>query len=172
MASIIKVNTIQDATNSNTAMTIDSTGRILTPARPSFAAHLSADVNYGTADAYQKLTFNSTHHNVGGHYSTSTGKFTAPLTGIYYLAATVYMYSTPVAEFKFYINGSSLYRFATNSKGDGSVNPNGGTGSVIAQLTANDYVEVYVLASTTATIYKGSSSSQEVATFWSGCLIG
>ena len=28
MASILKVNTIQDATNSNTAMTIDSTGRI------------------------------------------------------------------------------------------------------------------------------------------------
>ena len=36
MASILKVNTIQDATNSTTAMTIDSSGRILTPARPSF----------------------------------------------------------------------------------------------------------------------------------------
>ena len=36
MASILKVNTIQDATNSTTAMTIDTSGRILTPARPSF----------------------------------------------------------------------------------------------------------------------------------------
>ena len=36
MASILKVNTIQDATNSNTAMSIDSSGRVLTPARPSF----------------------------------------------------------------------------------------------------------------------------------------
>ena len=41
MASILKVNTIQDATNSNTAMSIDSTGRILTPARPSFRAKRS-----------------------------------------------------------------------------------------------------------------------------------
>ena len=32
MASILKVNTIQDATNSNTAMTIDSSGR--STARP------------------------------------------------------------------------------------------------------------------------------------------
>ena len=31
MASILKVNTIQDATNSTTAMSIDSTGRITTP---------------------------------------------------------------------------------------------------------------------------------------------
>ena len=59
MASILKVNTIQDATNSNTAMTIDSTGRILTPARPSFRAQptseitnqTSGDIVYGEAGA-------------------------------------------------------------------------------------------------------------------------
>jgi len=172
MASILKVNTIQDATNSNTAMSVDTAGRVTTPARPSFAAHLSADVSYGSADAYQKITFNSTHHNVGGHYSTSTGKFTAPVTGIYLLSAVVYIYSVPVAEMKFYVNGSSLYRFAVNSNAGSSVNPHGSSGSVVAQLTANDYVELYVLATATGTIYKGDSSSQEVATFWSGCLIG
>ena len=171
MASILGIDTIQHQSGT-TAMTIDSTGRVTTPARPSFAAHLSADIAYGSADAYQKLIFNSTHHNEGGHYSTSTGKFTAPVTGIYFLSAVVYIYSVPVAEMKFYINGSSLYRFAVNSKGDGSVNPNGSSGSVIAQLTAGDYVELYVMATATGTIYKGDGSTQEVATFWSGCLIG
>ena len=171
MVGTIKVAKIESSSGT-TAMTIDSSGRVSTAARPSFAAHLSADVAYNSADAYQKLTFNSTHHNVGGHYSTSTGKFTAPVTGIYYLSAVVYIYSVPVAEMKFYINGSSLYRFAVNSKGDGSVNPNGSSGSVIAQLTAGDYVELYVMATATGTIYKGDSSTQEVATFWSGCLIG
>ena len=34
MASILKVNTIQDATNSNTALSIDSSGRILYPSIP------------------------------------------------------------------------------------------------------------------------------------------
>ena len=56
MASELHVDAIKHS-GGTSAMTIDSTGRILTPARPAFSAHLSADVNYGTADAYQKLTF-------------------------------------------------------------------------------------------------------------------
>ena len=36
MASILKVNTIQDATNSNTAISVDTAGRVTTPARPAF----------------------------------------------------------------------------------------------------------------------------------------
>ena len=42
MASIIKVNTIQDATNSNTAMTIDSSGRITEPQKPSVTVDISS----------------------------------------------------------------------------------------------------------------------------------
>ena len=34
--STLKVGTIQDHTNSNTAISIDSSGRILTPSRPMF----------------------------------------------------------------------------------------------------------------------------------------
>ena len=37
MTSILKVSQIQDPTNSNTALTIDSSGRIVTPARPAFS---------------------------------------------------------------------------------------------------------------------------------------
>ena len=170
MASILKVNTIQDATNSTTAMTIDSTGRVLTPARPSFSAYLSASVSYGSADTAQKVTFNATHHNVGSHYDTSNGRFTAPLTGVYYLSACVYVYSVTVAEIQFYINGSSIYRFAVNSRAGSAVNPNGGQGSITPLLTANDYVEVYVYATDTGTIYDGSGATK--ATFWTGCLIG
>ena len=173
MASILKVNTIQDATNSNTAISVDSSGRVTTPTRPGFSAHLSADVSYGTADAYQKLTFDATKYNIGTNYSTSTGKFTAPVAGLYYMSTVVYIYSVPVAEFKYYINGTSTYRFATNSKGDGNVNPNGAVGSALVQLSANDYVEVYVAATATGTIYQGpGGGSAEVATFWTGCLIG
>ena len=36
MASILKVNTIQDATNSTTAMSIDSSGRVSRPVRVGF----------------------------------------------------------------------------------------------------------------------------------------
>ena len=166
------LSTIRSSTGT-TAMTIDNSGRVVTAARPAFSAHLSADVAYGSADAYQKLTFNATKYNIGNHYDTSTGKFTAPVAGIYYMSTVVYIYSVPVAEFKYYINGTSTYRFATNSKGDGSVNPNGGAGSALLQLSANDYVEVYVAATATGTIYTGpGGGSAEVATFWTGCLMG
>ena len=49
MASILKVNTIQDATNSTTAMTVDTAGRVLTPTRPSWSAYTTSHVT-STAD--------------------------------------------------------------------------------------------------------------------------
>ena len=169
MASELHVEAIKHSGGTR-AMTIVSSGRVLTPARPSFSAYLSASVSYGSANTAQKVTFNSTHHNVGGHYSTSTGKFTAPLTGVYFLSACVYVYSVQVAEVQFYINGSSIYRFAVNSNAGNAVNPNGGQGSITPLLTANDYVEVYTYASDTGTIYDGSGDTK--ASFWTGCLIG
>ena len=169
MASELHVDAIKHS-GGTSAMTIDSTGRVLTPARPSFSAYLCSTVSYGSANPAQKVTFNATHHNVGGHYSTSTGKFTAPLTGVYFLSACVYVYSVQVAEVQFYINGSSIYRFAVNSNAGNAVNPNGGQGSITPLLTANDYVEVYTYASDTGTIYDGSGDTK--ASFWTGCLIG
>ena len=157
-------------TNGATAQTIDSSGRVTTPARPSFSAYLSSTVSYGSANTAQKVTFNATHHNVGSHYDTSTGKFTAPLTGVYYLSACVYIYSVTVAEIGFYINGTNTYRFAVNSRAGSAVNPNGGQGSITPLLTANDYVEVYAYATDTGTIYDGSGDTK--ASFWTGCLIG
>ena len=43
MASILKVNTIQDATNSNTALSIDSSGVVTTPTRPVFRVKPSSE---------------------------------------------------------------------------------------------------------------------------------
>ena len=48
--STLKVSTIQDVANSNTAISIDSSGRVTTPAKPAFFAYLTAD---------QTITLNS-----------------------------------------------------------------------------------------------------------------
>lgn len=62
------------------AMTIDTNGVVTTPARPAFSAYRDSS----TVEALTgTLVFNGTRSNVGNHYNTSTGKFTAPIAGLY-----------------------------------------------------------------------------------------
>ena len=83
MASILKVNTIQDATNSNTAMTIDSSGRITTStSRPHFFclgfsstsddASAGATINGSALDGTWKIMrkFEQVTENYGNHLSS------------------------------------------------------------------------------------------------------
>ena len=94
--STLKVGTIQDHANSNTAISIDSSGRTTFPAKPVFR------VSYGTGGAWisaggnnvnKILEFNTASVNVGGHWSTSTHDFTVPIAGAYFFAAQVYFNS-------------------------------------------------------------------------------
>ncbi len=87
MASILKVNTIQDATNSNTAMTIDTSGRILTPARPSFQ-------------------YDITNYSGGTNYLSSTYKFGSESSG----NDLVISYFSPIP----FINAATTDGFTTN----------------------------------------------------------
>tara|TARA_Y100000289_G_scaffold64959_1_gene77680 strand:- start:58 stop:549 length:492 start_codon:yes stop_codon:yes gene_type:complete len=83
MASTLKVNTIQH-TGGTSALTIDSTGRVLTPARPMFYATMSA----GTA-ANNVVKFDIIEVNVGSCYSAATGRFTSSVTGHYFFSFNV-----------------------------------------------------------------------------------
>ena len=76
-----------------TGMTIDSSGHILQPTKPAFFAYPSSDFSTGTG-AGTTQTFDTTQHNVGGHYSTSTGKFTVPIAGVYLLGCTIAITNT------------------------------------------------------------------------------
>ena len=55
---------------------IDSSGRVMMPNQPSFAAYRDA----GDVDAGNVYIFDHTHHNIGGLYATSTGRGTVPVT--------------------------------------------------------------------------------------------
>ena len=70
-------------TNATTAQTIDSTGRILTPARPAFRARIAGST--GATGTQGVLVFETEDFDIGGNYNTSNGIFTAPVTGIYHL---------------------------------------------------------------------------------------
>lgn len=80
--STLKVQEIQH-TGGTTAQTIDSTGRILTPARPAFRARIAGSTgNHGDNGT---LIFETEDFDIGGVYNTSNGKFTAPINGVYHI---------------------------------------------------------------------------------------
>ena len=79
-------------TNSTERMRIDSSGRVTMSAQPRFLAYRSSDqTGYNaTSQGDVVITYNATTQNVGSHFSTSTGKFTAPVAGMYVFQASAW----------------------------------------------------------------------------------
>lgn len=151
MASEIGVQTIQH-TNGTDAMTIDSSGRVQTPARPSWIAYQSGGWQDLAANSQTLITWDSvvSGYNSSG-YSTSTGKYTAPVAGLYWIETQFYMNSDDnFAECTLFKNttdtANRLSRWGVTLKGDSHC----GT-STIVQLSANETVF--------ATIYKNTANS-------------
>ena len=76
----LNVGTIKEATGTTTAMTIDTTGRVLQPAKPFF--HVSESNNTGSVGITGQLVFDTVITNIGSHYDTA-GFFKAPVAGLY-----------------------------------------------------------------------------------------
>ena len=79
MTSIIKVDQIQNAAGVG-GLTIDSNGIISTAQRPSFHVYYEAS---GVVGVGGTIVFTGVRDNTGSHYNTSTGKFVAPVAGLY-----------------------------------------------------------------------------------------
>jgi len=73
-------------TNNTTAMTVDTSGRPAFPNRVVFEAHYTGGNITFTSGSNQALTYNNVSQQGGTNYSTSTGKFTVPITGFYLFA--------------------------------------------------------------------------------------
>ena len=79
MSTIVATNIQSDTikhSGGTTAMTIDSVGRVKEPAKPAFNARRNGDGDIASGNRY---VFTSTTVNVGNHFNTSNGTFTAPI---------------------------------------------------------------------------------------------
>jgi hypothetical protein len=162
------------ATGGTARMTIDSAGRVTMPYQPAFKAGRSApDVSYSTN---QPIIFNDTsgnHFNNGGHYSTSTGKFTAPVAGIYFFyALVIYMSvsdgSNMADQFYFYKNGTRVSYSSRRAEYVAGTTGNGGYytdwGTVSVELAVNDTLWVET--------NPGTIHSNTTYSYFTGHLIG
>lgn len=157
MTSILKVSSIQDPTNSNTALSVDSDGRVSKPQQIAFLAYKSTggDTSYSSTTSIS-ADMTSTEFNAGGHYQTSgsdVGKFIAPITGYYFIGCNLFNNTTGTTRVNLIRESDGLgFAGQSQSSTDNDIN----FGSVI-YLTAND--KVFVRTNYAATIYHGSGHS-------------
>ncbi len=157
-----------NASDVNERFRIDSSGSITAPNQPSFMCFPNAYTH--SAGATQK-TFENEAFDKGGNYNTSNGRFTAPVAGRYLFLCEVAAYTSSTALTYLGIgvrkNGSgSVYWGGWNSKTANAYGKSSST--VILELAASDYIEVYIETSATHGIY-GVEGGQN--TRWSGQLL-
>tara|TARA_R100001480_G_scaffold139898_1_gene137054 strand:+ start:768 stop:1643 length:876 start_codon:yes stop_codon:yes gene_type:complete len=148
----LNVGTIKDASATTTAMTIDSSGRILTPARPAFSVYRTDSSLTGISG---QVTFNNTHFDIGSNWNTNY--FEVPIDGIYMFSWNLFTANSSgqleaanspvVANIEKSTNGgssydTSLFEGVTNIQSTAyreQMNLNG-----IIQLNANDRVRCHM----------------------------
>ena len=144
-------------------MRIDNSGRVTMPYQPSFEAYKTSSTT-----ATGIIVFDTTNHNIGNHYNTSTGRFTAPVTGTYLIISQIFVSGTSsgTARQDIRLNGSNIVEGKFYySPSDYEHN----TLSRVLKLSANDYVEVHLI---TLPSSGGNSLGGRPFTSFSGYLIG
>ena len=153
-----QIGTIKDAGGNATAMTIDSTGRVLKTLMPFIylRGNSATEVkSHGSASDYTNW---STETVQGGMaFNSSNGRITVPLNGIYQIAAKFYLWMNNAAEQGVMIqkNSTTFQEYFTDLADVGNAGRTDHTITIseIVKLNANDYISF----NCNADIYGGSN---------------
>jgi hypothetical protein len=153
-------------------MRIDTSGRVTMPFQPAFSAFRDAGSVTGTTSSAVIVFNNATFSNVGSHYNTSTGRFTAPVAGTYYFSFSGMLDSTPNnfgdLQIKIRKNGAD-FTISNPPMSSASIQGMGFAMSGAISLAASDYVDVAFYASNNSSrLYAGGGAFNN----FSGFLIG
>lgn len=158
----------QNGTSYTERMRIDNAGRVTMPYQPSFHAYGLNAVTSGNFVIYTNTQF-----NVGNHYSTTTGRFTAPVAGYYMFGWTAIGSTTnDVHRWRFAINGTTVgdIHLRQDTSATGTEYADNGMFVIPWYLNAADYVSIYYVADAASSPY-GTGTATDYARFW-GHLIG
>ena len=144
------------------AMGVDAGGRVTLPYQPRFYALQTSIL--GTQGSNTKIIFGTANVNTGGHYSTSTGLFTAPVTGTYNFVCGFQKRSAGNLTVYWYLNGANIGRGIYSDVAGDSPRPHM---HLMYNLTAGDTMSIYYTLSV-GDVYAGS----EPFTYFSGWLLG
>ena len=156
MTSILKVSQIQDPTNSNTALTIDSSGRIFTPQRPAFYIRKTGTTyTYGTSP----IPWDDVVFDTANAWNSSSYRYECPVAGLYWVNISIHNTTNQTTSaFVRKSGGSYLFGFNANTAGGTEGNL---VISALMECTASDYIDA-VGDRSTAAGYFGSLSAMQV----------
>jgi len=126
-------------------MRIDSAGRVTMPYQPAFVANWNG---FSAPSLVPSSAWTNVQVNRGNHFSTSTGRFVAPVGGVYvFFGGFLRNNTNDVLRGDFLVNGTNMggngsAQYRTSEGYSGYNLPATHTG--MFQLSANDYVEYYV----------------------------
>ena len=153
-----------------TGISIDSSGRILTPARPAFRAVLGTATAGQDYTTQQVIPVDTEKFDIGNNFDLSTKEFVAPIAGVYQFNAlmafggvaqstsvALYLYKNDVLETD---TGTQISSDDPQGGGQASVSYSG-----CLQLAANDKVEFQFI------VIADDASNINAAEF-SGFLVG
>lgn len=143
--------------NNSEKVKVNKNGQVVMPEQPAF----NVAKNNGYVQDNNWWIPDYVVRNVGSHYSTSTGRFTAPVAGTYFFSASIMTHDSSNAasqvEWKFYKNTSAVKTFIQHKTGDYHTRVDG---SIVLELDVNDYVRIYVGNSGTSSGWAGSQQEQ------------
>lgn len=167
-------------TSTKLASGLSLSGNVLRPDLVAFFAWNSANIACSTLSADQIMVWDSTAYNDGNHYSTSTGKFTVPVSGVYNFSIHCRIDSIETGNNNYYhghwaINDGTIWAGATmrtilassTSSPYEAISDN-----ITVKLAANDTVAWAHGDSTLSGASAGSASYVNKQCRFSGFLVG
>lgn len=148
-----------------TGHTIDSSGRVLTTARP----HALVSFGEGTSGTYVSvandavLPFDTIEHEVGSNYDTTNKRYVAPISGLYQVCFSCIFNSVTAFNCQLRVDGTVVHRWYI-------ADARHMTWTVLQEVSASSYFDIVHNTGSTASI-QGDNGDQ-VFTTVSYTLIG